>query len=99
MLILVPYNLVFVSIPPIRAVKEATLHKPHHFIFIKVYFTKIAFPIFVIGIVRTGFTTGFGFFHINHLSFYLKSIAKKGKKVNRRAVCGVYFLEDKWVLY
>lgn len=64
MSILVAYQFVFVTVSPIWAVIEAALHKAHHFVFVKVYFAKIAFPILVIGVVCTGFATGFGFFHI-----------------------------------
>lgn len=62
--VLVSYQLIFIAAAPIWAIRKTSLHKPHHFILIKVDFAKIAFPIFVIGIVRTGFATGFGFFHL-----------------------------------
>ena len=64
MLILVSYHGIFVAVSPVRTVIKATLHKSHHFVFVKVYLAKIAFPILVVGVVCAGFTTGFGFFHI-----------------------------------
>ncbi len=64
MLVLVAYQRIFVTVSPVRAVIKATLHKTHHLVFVKIDFAKIAFPIFVIGVVCTGFATCFGFFHI-----------------------------------
>lgn len=80
MLILVSHHGIFIAVSPIRTVKETSLHKSHHFVFVKIDFTKIAFPILIIGVVCTGFATCLGFLHIKSPFIFLKKYSKKIKK-------------------